>query len=148
MKDLISTLGSAPASLIMSFVHAFAGVNFEKASSELIADEARFARKHRVTVVMPKSSSEVSWVVYSRVASDAALMELHRADATDFDAFDLANSGEVLNLLVDPGYHRIHAVAVPRRRRTMRELMVAVPRDPENAALLFEGDVYSDVGLA
>ena len=141
--------------------HAFAGVDFEGAAASLDADVARMAHKHRVTVVLPpfppstsnsgpsmSGARPTAWVVYSRVAADEALMESERVSAVDFDAFDTAAPGEVLNLLVDSGYHRIHAVPVVKRPSGTRALLVAVPQDCESGHLLFAGDVYSDVGLA
>jgi hypothetical protein len=141
-RDVFSALG-----------HAFAGVDFEGSAADLAADEARLRQRHRVTVKLPKlpegSRHDTHFVVYSRVAVDAALLEAHVKHTTDFDAFEVAEGGEVLNVLVDDGYHRIHAVpVVGKRKRGTRELMLAVPADPENGILLFEGDVHSDVGLA
>ncbi len=138
-----------------SIGHAFAGVDFEAASSFLADDEARLSRKFRVTVALPTERGGARagqrWVVYSRVAPDAALLESHVKHTTDFDAFEVAETGEVLNLLVEPGYHRIHAVPLAAGRHGWlgtRGMLVAVPDDPEHGVLLFAGDVHTDVGLA
>jgi hypothetical protein len=138
--------------LISSIVHAFSGgANFEKASASLDVAAQKYASKHRVTIKVPRSPAG-KYVVYSRVAADAALLDIHDAHPTDFDAFDIADAGEVLNLLVDHGYHRIHAAPLPtstkRRWLGTEGMLLAIPQDPEAGVLLFSGDVHSDVGLA
>ena len=134
--------------LLQSFVQAFAGVDLEAASKALAVDAEHLRARHRVTVALPSAPADAFYVVYSRTAPDASMLEMHRANPCDFDAFDTAEAGEVLNLLVDDGYHRVHAVRVRRRALSKRELMLAVPADPELGVLLYEGDVTSDVGLA
>jgi hypothetical protein len=148
VKDTIKSVLSAVTAAFSG------GADFESASSSLAKDSARFLAKHRVTVVVPAFSGAGTgrYVVYSRCAADRALLDRHEVHATDFDAFDVAEAGEVLNLLVDGGYHRIHAVPLPAGAKKgwlgTQALLAAVPRDPEDGALLFDGDVSSDVGLA
>ena len=134
---------------------AFTGVDFEEANGFLEADEARLAFKHRVTIALPQAADDDvtrKYIVYSRVAADVCLLDMHQKHTTDFDAFEIAEAGEVLNLLVEDGYHRIHCAPISDRatRRWLgtRGMLLAVPDDPEAGILLFEGDVRSDVGLA
>ena len=140
--------------IITSFVQSFIP-DFEEATADLDVAAAKLASKYRVTVAVPSAHPEGRggrYVVYSRVASDVALMEWHDAHPVDFDAFEIAEAGEVLNLLVEPGYHRIHAHPLPSTAKRgwlgTRGMLLAIPADPERGELLFAGDVYSDVGLA
>jgi hypothetical protein len=84
-------------------------------ADELNAQALELSAKLRVEVKVPDAPPDASWFI---VCGE--------------DVLETAEAGEVLRVLVNPGFRRIHAVRKGR---------------PDQAVLLFNGDVQRDVAL-
>ena len=96
--------------------------SFAQSAALLEAQASSFAAKYRVEVKVPDEPADVSYVIFS----------------AGKEVLESAESGEILRVLVDPGYHRI--VAVERA-------LVGMPGQSARGIVLFSGTVDGDVSL-